>query len=74
MLLICTGPDTIFTYDHGDQILFTCDAFGLHYCSDDLYDEDLSAISPDYRFYYDCLMAPNAPLCAFCDEANGCCW
>ena len=53
-------PDTIFTYDHGDQILFTCDAFGLHYCSDDLYDEDLAAISPDYRFYYDCLMAPNA--------------
>ena len=53
-------PDTIFTYDHADQILFTCDAFGLHYCSDDLYDEDLAAISPDYRFYYDCLMAPNA--------------
>ena len=53
-------PDTIFTYDHGTQILFTCDAFGMHYCSDDTYDEDLSAISPDYRFYYECLMAPNA--------------
>jgi flavorubredoxin len=24
------------------------------------FDEDLSAIAPDYRFYYDCLMAPNA--------------
>lgn len=53
-------PDTIFSYDRGTQILFTCDAFGLHYCSDDLYDADLQAISPDYRFYYDCLMAPNA--------------
>jgi flavorubredoxin/flavin reductase (DIM6/NTAB) family NADH-FMN oxidoreductase RutF len=53
-------PDTIFTYDHGTGILFTCDAFGMHYCSDDLYDEKLSAIEPDYRFYYECLMAPNA--------------
>lgn len=53
-------PDTIFTYDHGSGILFTCDAFGMHYCSDDLYDEQLSAIEADYRFYYECLMAPNA--------------
>ena len=53
-------PDTIFTYDHKSQILFTCDAFGLHYCSAAVYDEDLAAISPDFRFYYECLMAPNA--------------
>jgi flavorubredoxin/flavin reductase (DIM6/NTAB) family NADH-FMN oxidoreductase RutF len=53
-------PDTIFSYDHGTGILYTCDAFGMHYCSDDTFDEDLRAIEPDYRFYYDCLMAPNA--------------
>ncbi|HEY9637104.1 MAG TPA: diflavin flavoprotein [Coleofasciculaceae cyanobacterium] len=53
-------PDTIFSYDAGTQVMFTCDAFGLHYCSDSTFDEDLSAIEPDYRFYYDCLMAPNA--------------
>ncbi|MDM9381821.1 diflavin flavoprotein [Chlorogloeopsis sp. ULAP01] len=53
-------PDTIFTYDHKTQILFTCDAFGLHYCSDATFDEDLEAISPDFQFYYECLMAPNA--------------
>ncbi|NWF60477.1 MAG: flavin reductase [Fischerella sp.] len=53
-------PDTIFTYDHKNQILFTCDAFGLHYCSDATFDEDLDAISPDFQFYYECLMAPNA--------------
>lgn len=27
-------PDTMFTYDHQSQIMFTCDAFGLHYCSE----------------------------------------
>lgn len=53
-------PDTIFSYDSGTQVMFTCDAFGLHYCSDSTFDEDLRAIEPDYRFYYDCLMAPNA--------------
>ncbi len=53
-------PDTIFTYDHGSEILYTCDAFGAHYCKDGIFDEDLEDLSPDYRFYYECLMAPNA--------------
>ncbi|MBD1808910.1 flavin reductase [Microcoleus sp. FACHB-SPT15] len=53
-------PDTIFSYDAGTQVIFTCDAFGMHYCSESTFDEDLSRIEPDYRFYYDCLMAPNA--------------
>ena len=53
-------PDTIFSYDHGTGTLYTCDAFGLHYCSDALYDIDPGAIAPDFRFYYDCLMGPNA--------------
>ena len=53
-------PDTIFSYDRKSGILFTCDAFGMHYCSNTTYDEDLKAIEKDYRFYYDCLMGPNA--------------
>jgi flavorubredoxin/flavin reductase (DIM6/NTAB) family NADH-FMN oxidoreductase RutF len=53
-------PDTIFTFDHKTETLFTCDAFGLHYCSDATFDEDLAAISPDYQYYYECLMAPNS--------------
>ncbi|HBL11812.1 MAG TPA: diflavin flavoprotein A, partial [Cyanobacteria bacterium UBA11162] len=53
-------PDTIFSYDAGTQVMFTCDAFGMHYCSDKTYDENLTEIEPDFRFYYDCLMGPNA--------------
>jgi flavorubredoxin/flavin reductase (DIM6/NTAB) family NADH-FMN oxidoreductase RutF len=53
-------PDTIFTYDPATTTLFTCDAFGMHYCSKATYDDNLKAIEPDYRFYYECLMAPNA--------------
>ncbi|MBW4656362.1 MAG: diflavin flavoprotein [Kaiparowitsia implicata GSE-PSE-MK54-09C] len=53
-------PDTIFTYDHGTQVLYTCDAFGMHFCDNHSYDLDLPVIEADYRIYYDCLMGPNA--------------
>ena len=53
-------PDTIFSFDHGTGILYTCDAFGLHYCSEDVFDVNPGAIAPDFRFYYECLMGPNA--------------
>jgi flavorubredoxin/flavin reductase (DIM6/NTAB) family NADH-FMN oxidoreductase RutF len=53
-------PDTIFSYDRKTQILYTCDAFGMHFCDHRTFDEDLEAIEADFRFYYDCLMGPNA--------------
>lgn len=53
-------PDTIFTYDHATQILYTCDAFGMHFCDDCTFDEELALIEADYQYYYDCLMGPNA--------------
>lgn len=53
-------PDTMLTYDPATEILFTCDVFGMHYCSDAVFDIDLGKIAPDYQFYYDCLMGPNA--------------
>jgi flavorubredoxin/flavin reductase (DIM6/NTAB) family NADH-FMN oxidoreductase RutF len=53
-------PDTILTYDHATQTLFTCDVFGMHYCDDQTYDEDLALLDADYQTYYDCLMGPNS--------------
>ncbi|MDB9525114.1 diflavin flavoprotein [Oscillatoria sp. CS-180] len=53
-------PDTILTYDHGTQVLYTCDVFGMHYCDDALYDEVPQLLEPDFQYYYDCLMKPNA--------------
>ncbi len=53
-------PDTIFSFDRKTQTLFTCDAFGMHYCSDSTFDDNMEAIEADFRFYYDCLMGPNA--------------
>jgi flavorubredoxin/flavin reductase (DIM6/NTAB) family NADH-FMN oxidoreductase RutF len=53
-------PDTIFTYDRKTRILFTCDAFGMHYCDDRVFDEEPDLIAADFKYYYDCLMAANA--------------
>jgi len=54
-------PDTMFTFDHGTGLLYTCDAFGMHYCSDEVVDvEGVKELLPHYAIYYDCLMKPNA--------------
>jgi len=51
-------PDTIFTYLPEEQILFPCDAFGAHYCSDRLFDDEIAEFYPDFHFYFDCIMRP----------------
>jgi flavorubredoxin len=29
--------------------MFTCDAFGMHYCAEDVFDSELGPIEPHYR-------------------------
>ncbi|ACK68944.1 flavin reductase domain protein FMN-binding [Gloeothece citriformis PCC 7424] len=53
-------PDTIFSYDEKTRILYTCDAFGMHYCDDHVFDEEPELLEEDFKYYYDCLMGPNA--------------
>jgi flavorubredoxin/flavin reductase (DIM6/NTAB) family NADH-FMN oxidoreductase RutF len=53
-------PDTIFTHDAKTEILFTCDAFGMHFCDDHTFDEEKDLLQEDFQHYYDCLMRPNA--------------
>ena len=53
-------PDTMFTFDRATGVLFTCDAFGAHFCSPEVFDSSPAALEPHYRFYYECLMKPNA--------------
>jgi len=51
-------PDSMFTYLHEDKLLFTCDAFGAHFCHDAMFDD----LVPDYddalRYYYDVIVKP----------------
>ncbi len=51
-------PDTMFALLEEDGVLFTCDAFGSHYCGDSIFNDELPDFSADMQFYFDCIMRP----------------
>ncbi len=53
-------PEALCTYDQQTQILFTDKLFGAHICGDDIFDDNWEQIKEDQRYYYTCLMAPQA--------------
>lgn len=57
-------PDTIYTYIPEDKALITCDSFGSHYSSENIFNDEITN-EKDYlealRYYYDCIMGPFKP-------------
>jgi flavorubredoxin len=51
-------PDTMFTLLEEDGMLFTCDAFGAHYCGNSIYADEVSDFTDEMKFYFDCLVRP----------------
>ncbi len=52
-------PDSMFTYLEEEQILFCSDAFGQHYCSSAVYDDELQEdIMPHAKKYYANILLP----------------
>ncbi|MGA1627184.1 MAG: flavin oxidoreductase, partial [Prochlorothrix sp.] len=51
-------PGGLCTYDSASGIAFTDKFFSLHYCGDQAFDEEWLQFLEDYRYYFDCLMAP----------------
>ena len=39
----------MFTFDHGTGVLYTCDAFGMHYCSGNMTHKEVEALEPHYE-------------------------
>jgi NADH oxidase (H2O-forming) len=37
-------PDSIYTWLVEDRVLFTCDSFGAHFCTEEMFDD----LVPDY--------------------------
>jgi flavorubredoxin len=54
-------PDTIFTYLDKEKILFTCDAFGAHYCDERMFDDLVGDFDHHFHYYYDSIMRPFKP-------------
>lgn len=52
-------PDTMFTRLEEENILFTCDAFGAHYCNTrSIFNDEIEDFTSAREFYFDCLMRP----------------
>jgi flavorubredoxin len=51
-------PDTMFALLEEDGMIFTCDAFGAHYCGSSIFADELPDYLKDMEFYFDCIMRP----------------
>lgn len=54
-------PETMFTFDVEDRILFSCDFFGAHFASDNVYADEIGGLLlPEAKRYYAEIMMPLA--------------
>ncbi len=54
-------PDTIFTYLEREKIIFTCDAFGSHYCDKRMFNDLVDDFDYYFHYYYDNIVRPFKP-------------
>lgn len=55
-------PDTIYTYDEQDRILFTCDSFGSHFADERVFDDVKEAdFDTAFKYYFDNIIGPFKP-------------
>lgn len=51
-------PDTVFSYLHEDKVLFSCDAFGAHFCHEAMYDDKVGNYDDAFQYYFDVILKP----------------
>jgi len=51
-------PDSMLTLLVEDKILFTCDVFGAHYCSDDMFSDFSDHYTDSFKYYFDIILRP----------------
>lgn len=51
-------PDSIYTYFEEEKILFTCDSFGAHYCSEEMFDDKVGNFDDAFKYYFDVILKP----------------
>lgn len=51
-------PDSIYTYLEEDKILFSCDSFGAHYCTEELFSDFGKDYQSAFRYYFDVILRP----------------
>ena len=51
-------PDSMLTYLAEDKVLFTCDVFGAHFCSEDIFNDYSPEYLESFRYYFDIIIKP----------------
>lgn len=51
-------PDSIYTFLEEDNVLFTCDSFGAHYCDSRMFDDKVGVWDDAFRYYFDVILKP----------------
>lgn len=51
-------PDSIYTYLEEDKVLFTCDSFGAHYCSSEMFSDFTEEYTSAFKYYFDVILKP----------------
>ncbi|BAG83525.1 MAG: FprA family A-type flavoprotein [Candidatus Azobacteroides pseudotrichonymphae] len=51
-------PDSTYTYLQEEQILFTCDSFGAHFCHEEMYDDLVGYYNDAFQYYFDVILKP----------------
>jgi flavorubredoxin len=51
-------PDSMYTYLVEDKILFTCDSFGAHYCSEEMFSTFAEDYTSAFKYYFDVILKP----------------
>lgn len=51
-------PDSIYAYLNEDQLLFTCDSFGAHFCREAMFDDMVGNYDESFKYYFDVILKP----------------
>ncbi len=51
-------PDSIYSYLEEDQLLFTCDSFGAHYCHEAMFDDLVGNWDDAFKYYFEVILKP----------------
>jgi len=51
-------PDSMYTLLEEEKVLFTCDSFGAHYCTEELYSDFSEKYTEAFKYYFDVIMKP----------------
>jgi flavorubredoxin len=51
-------PDSMYTLLEEEKVLFTCDSFGAHYCSENMYSDFSGPYAEAFKYYFDVILRP----------------